>query len=100
MLIRKIGIVTRTYRHMSRYRQILTVLFKYGFGDLVDRLNLGQYIELGLRLLSREREPVEGLTRYDRVRVAFEELGPTFIKLGQSSPRGRISYQSIWQMSL
>ncbi|MBW2650155.1 MAG: AarF/ABC1/UbiB kinase family protein, partial [Deltaproteobacteria bacterium] len=84
MLIRKIGIVSRTYRHMNRYRQIITVLFKYGFGDLVDRLHVGQYLEIGMQMISRERrERVEKLTRSERLRMALEELGPTFVKMGQ-----------------
>lgn len=84
MLIRKRGLVSRTYRHIGRYRQILAVLFKYGFGDLVDRLKVGRYVEIGARVFGRERgEPVGVQTRYERIRMAFEELGPTFVKMGQ-----------------
>jgi len=84
MLIPKIGVVSRTYRHVNRYRQILTVLFKYGFGDLIDQLNVGQYIEIGLQMISRKRrERVDKLTRSERIRMVLEELGPTFVKLGQ-----------------
>ena len=69
---------------MNRYRQILSVFFKYGFGDLVDLLKIDQYIEIGLQLISRNRrERLERLTRAQRIRLALEELGPTFIKLGQ-----------------
>jgi ubiquinone biosynthesis protein len=82
--IRKIGIIGRTYRHLNRYRQILTALFKYGFGDLVETLKIEQYIEIGLQMISRKRrERLERLTRAERVRMALEELGPTYIKLGQ-----------------
>jgi len=82
--IRKIGVIGRTYRHLNRYSQILTVLFKYGFGDLVDLLKIDQYIEIGLQMISRNgRERVEKLTRAVRIRMAFEELGPSYIKLGQ-----------------
>ena len=82
--IRKIGIIGRTYRHLNRYRQILTVLFKYGFGDLVETLKIEQYIEIGLQMISRKRrERLEKLTRAERTRMALEELGPTYIKLGQ-----------------
>ena len=82
--IRKIGVIGRTYRHLNRYRQILTILFKYGFGDLLDRLSVDQYIGAGLQAISRKRaERVEKLTRPQRLRMAFEELGPTYIKLGQ-----------------
>jgi ubiquinone biosynthesis protein len=84
MFVRKIGIVSRTYRHANRYRQILTVLFKYGFGDLIDRLKVGQYLELGMQMVSRKRrERVDALTKSERVRMALEELGPTFVKMGQ-----------------
>jgi ubiquinone biosynthesis protein len=82
--IRKIGVLSRTYRHLARYRQILTVLFKYGFGDLLEMLKIDQYIEVGLQMISRKRaERAEKLTRPQRLRMAFEELGPTYIKLGQ-----------------
>ncbi|MFC1859314.1 ABC1 kinase family protein, partial [Thermodesulfobacteriota bacterium] len=82
--IRKIGVIGRTYRHLTRYRQILAILFKYGFGDLIDVLRIDQYIEVGLQMISRKRRKrVEKLTRAERIRMAFEELGPTFIKLGQ-----------------
>ncbi len=82
--IRKIGVIGRTYRHLNRYRQILTVFFKYGFGDLVELLKIEQYIEIGLQLISsKRRERLEKFSRAQRVRLAMEELGPTFIKLGQ-----------------
>jgi ubiquinone biosynthesis protein len=82
--IRKIGVIGRTYRHLNRYTQILAVFFKYGFGDLVDSLKIDQYIEIGLQMISRKRrDRVEKLTRAERVRMAFEELGPSYIKLGQ-----------------
>jgi ubiquinone biosynthesis protein len=82
--IRKIGVIGRTYRHLNRYRQILGILFKYGFGDLVETLKIEQYIEIGLQMISRKRrERLEKLTRAERTRMALEDLGPTYIKLGQ-----------------
>jgi ubiquinone biosynthesis protein len=84
MYIRKIGMISRTYRNIQRYRQILTVLFKYGFGDLIDTLKIEQYLEIGLQMISRKRrEKIETLSRAERVRMALEELGPTFVKMGQ-----------------
>lgn len=84
MHIRKIGIIGKTYRHIQRYRQILTVLFRYGFGDLVHTLKIEQYLEISLQMISRKRrEKIETLSRAERVRMAMEELGPTFIKMGQ-----------------
>jgi len=82
--IRKIGVMGRTYRHAKRYEEILNVLIKYGFGDLVDALNIKQYIEIGIEKISgKEPERIEKLSRPERLRMAFEELGPTFVKLGQ-----------------
>jgi len=82
--IRKIGVIGRTYRNLNRYRQILGVLIKYGFGDLIETLNIEQYIEIGLQMISKKRrERVEKSSRAERLRMAFEELGPTYIKLGQ-----------------
>ncbi|MFC1813410.1 ABC1 kinase family protein [Thermodesulfobacteriota bacterium] len=82
--IRKIGVIGRTYRHLNRYRQILAIFFKYGFGDLIELLKIEQYIEVGLQLISKNRrERLEKFTRPERVRMALEELGPTYIKLGQ-----------------
>jgi ubiquinone biosynthesis protein len=80
----KVGRVERTYRHVQRYRQILTVLFKYGFGDLIVALNIEQYLEIGLQMISRKRrEKIETLSRAVRARMVLEELGPTFLKMGQ-----------------
>jgi ubiquinone biosynthesis protein len=82
--IRKIGVISRTYRNLNRYRQILGILFKYGFEDLVDLLRIDQYIEIGLKMISRRRgERIERLSRPERLRLVLGELGPTCVKLAQ-----------------
>ncbi len=82
--LRKIGVIRRTYRHLNRYQQILRIFFKYGFQDFVEGLKIEQYLEMGLQLISRKRrERIEQYSRAERIRLALEELGPTFIKLGQ-----------------
>jgi ubiquinone biosynthesis protein len=82
--IRTIGVIGRTYRHLTRYRQILSIFFKFGFGDLIERLKLDQYLEVGLKMISRKQRPRDmRLTRAQRLRMAVEELGPAYIKLGQ-----------------
>lgn len=100
--IRQIGIIGRTYRHLTRYRQILTIFFKYGLGEFVDLLKIEQYIETGLQMISRkQREHTIRLSRAERVRMAFEELGPTFIKLGQvlSSQPGLIPIDIVNELA-
>lgn len=82
--IRKLGAIGRTYRHLNRYHRILRVLFKYGFDDLIERLHIDQYLESGMRMINRkQREQVHRYSRPERLRMALEELGPTFVKLGQ-----------------
>ncbi len=84
MHIKKIGIISRTYHHIERYHQILTVLFKYGFGDIIDSLHIGHYIDIVLpKSIKKQKETVKEYTLPERVRMAMEELGPTFIKMGQ-----------------
>jgi ubiquinone biosynthesis protein len=82
--IKKIGAINKTYRHLNRYQRILRILFKYGFDDIVERLHIDQYLESGLQMINRKpREQIDKLSRPERLRMALEELGPTFIKLGQ-----------------
>ncbi len=68
--------------HISRYREVANVLVKHGFGFLFDRVSLRNI--LGFRrpktVLDDE---VKKYTRPQRLRLAFEELGPTYVKLGQ-----------------
>jgi len=82
--IRQLTGVGRTYRHLNRYRQIIQVFFKYGFDELLDVLKIDQLVEFGRQKFSpTRRERVESLTGPQRLRLALEELGPTFIKFGQ-----------------
>ena len=84
MLIRRIGVIGRTYRHIQRYSEILGTLFKLGFGDLVISLKVEQYLDIGRQMVFRQKkEKIESLSRAVRIRMVLEELGPTFIKLGQ-----------------
>ncbi len=72
----------RTYRHLNRYREVVTVLAKHGFGDLLHMLRLDSYIEAGLKGVMRH-PPVDTAARPERVRLALQDLGPTFVKAGQ-----------------
>jgi ubiquinone biosynthesis protein len=71
--------------HLRRYSEIVGVLVKYGFVDVVQTLHLTPYLAAGRRVLSafgRDGHPEPNRAR--RLRLACEELGPTFIKLGQA----------------
>jgi len=71
-------------RDLGRLRDILGVLVRHGFGDTVRRLGLADTLERAGQALHREH--VADLARLPppvQVRLAIEELGPTFVKLGQ-----------------
>ena len=80
MLWQAIGAV----RDLKRVHDIASVLIRYGFGDLVRRIGMAHALErAGKALHWREPEELAHLEPSARVRRALEELGPTFIKLGQ-----------------
>jgi ubiquinone biosynthesis protein len=83
MIIRKIGLIGRTYRHIERYAEILGVLFKYGFDDLIHKARIEHYLDFGRRVFGKQDDKLKILSTPQRLRMALEELGPTFIKLGQ-----------------
>jgi len=77
--------INRNIRSLKRYRQVLGVLIKYGFGHVIEQLNINYYLELGKRIVTfgAISKGIERLTQPERLRMAMEELGPSFVKLGQ-----------------
>lgn len=67
-----------------RLAEIVSILFKYGFSEIVSRLRRKSRLAFRVRRASRdaERDLVEKPFAI-RIRLALEELGPTFIKFGQ-----------------
>jgi ubiquinone biosynthesis protein len=63
---------------LGRFRDIVTVLFKYGFDDVAERLQLP-----GMALINKTRVALPEMSTWERVRRAMEDLGPTFVKFGQ-----------------
>lgn len=69
----------RTLRNASRMRVIVSVFAKHGFANLAERLKLGRFVlEKWMPEESTAQRSVP-----ERIRICFEELGPTFVKLGQ-----------------
>lgn len=80
MLIETLGAA----RDLGRLNEIAGVFIRHGFGDAVRRLGLADALEKAGHVLHRDH--AADLARLDppvQVRLAMEELGPTFVKLGQ-----------------
>jgi ubiquinone biosynthesis protein len=67
---------------LKRYGQIIEVLQKYGFGYIVDQIGLTSR-SFTLRLKKKEKMEHLSSSKPVRARMILEELGPTYIKLGQ-----------------
>lgn len=74
----------RTVRNMRRLREIVAVLLRHGFGEIVDQLDLHPWVSFLKKLRFWEQSSDwTNRTLETRIRLSFEELGPTFVKLGQ-----------------
>jgi ubiquinone biosynthesis protein len=76
----KISSIPHIYRNVNRWGEILTILSKYGLADWISRFDLAIVRRF---LKDREGQSLSHMSRETRIRQAIEELGPTFIKLGQ-----------------
>jgi ubiquinone biosynthesis protein len=71
-------------RDVGRLYQIASILVHHGFGDLARRTGVARLLERAGRTLHLGRKrAATTLSGPERVRLALEEMGPTFVKLGQ-----------------
>ena len=71
-------------RDFGRLRDITSVLVRYGFADAVRRMGMASVLErVGETLTGSEADGLVRLGTPQRICRALEELGPTFVKLGQ-----------------
>ncbi|MEX1024392.1 MAG: AarF/UbiB family protein [Planctomycetota bacterium] len=68
---------------IGRLHDIARVFVRHGFGDLVRRSGLGRLLHRAGRALHLEVAPPSDLAPAERMRLVLEDLGPTFVKLGQ-----------------
>lgn len=80
MLRQTLGIM----RELPRLHEIASVFIRHGLGDIVHRIGIAGVLERAGAIL--QRSPANDAVTLDpaqRMRMALEELGPTFVKLGQ-----------------
>ncbi len=70
----------KRYKHFHRYREITQTLTKHGFGFLIRQLGLSEFLR-GRRL--GVKNELDRKYNAESIRLVLEELGTTFIKLGQ-----------------
>jgi ubiquinone biosynthesis protein len=77
--------LSKNYRIARRLREIVNVFIGHGFGNLIDQIHLGSFIPFFKRMGTFTNWPtiLRGPYAPQRLRTAFAELGPTFIKLAQ-----------------
>jgi ubiquinone biosynthesis protein len=74
--------LTQTYRSISRLREIALILSKHGFHQVLENVGLGRLLPLSRRFRGRTGRPGDTPVAV-QARMALEDLGPTFVKLGQ-----------------
>jgi ubiquinone biosynthesis protein len=69
---------------LGRYEQVISVLFKYGFEDVMSHPPFNRFAIANPSWVPiRDGKSVMEFTRYERIRMVCEELGTTFIKFAQ-----------------
>jgi ubiquinone biosynthesis protein len=66
-------------KNMKRFKEIMAVLIKYGFEELVQRLEIP-----GTALIKKIHPINEDLGLHERIRLAMEALGPVLSNLARS----------------
>ncbi|WP_223550376.1 AarF/ABC1/UbiB kinase family protein [Aestuariivivens sp. NBU2969] len=76
--------IVKKIKSISRYNQILKVLIKYGFEDLVQYMEENKHYTFVQKLIpSTTKKRVAKYSKWAKMRLVCEELGPTFVKFGQ-----------------
>ncbi len=77
--------IARLPRNLQRLGEIIAVFARHGFGHFISRLNLQEHIPFARRLFARRAAVTDKApTTEQRLVNALQELGTTFIKLGQT----------------
>ncbi|MCF8414889.1 MAG: AarF/ABC1/UbiB kinase family protein, partial [Crocinitomicaceae bacterium] len=76
--------IRKRYRSFVRYNQILRIFVRYGFEDIVSYMVETKRFSFIRKLLPHAtKKNAQKYTKYEKMRLVCEELGPTFVKFGQ-----------------
>lgn len=87
--------IVSTVRDIQRLREILTVLVRHGFGEIVQRSGLDRIagratphdstedLAAAKALVSTDTSPLRRIGVGERLKLVLQDLGPSFVKLGQ-----------------
>lgn len=74
----------RKIKHVTRYQQLVSILIKYGFEDALQRYKISRFFyQKSQRILHKKAHGQMHRSSAERLRLALQEMGPTFIKFGQ-----------------
>ncbi len=79
------GVISRTYHHVQRYREVIAVFLRYGFDEFLQLVHANRYLNSAFRISRRKKRKKVAVERSRpvRLRLALQDLGPTFVKMGQ-----------------
>ena len=70
-------------QELKRYNTLFSVLTKYGFEDVMANDQLKKLIPKSYLKKHPETQKLLSFSKFERIRMVLEELGPTYVKLGQ-----------------
>ena len=77
--------VITAFRDLDRLRQIAVVLARHGFGEVVQRIGLDD-----LLIGAARQDDLRAQSIGERLRLVLQDLGPSFVKLGQKIGRAHV----------
>ncbi|WP_041580510.1 ABC1 kinase family protein [Bacillus sp. 1NLA3E] len=77
--------IRKRFRHIQRYREIVNAFIRYGFGFVIKEMGLIELLSMPKRLFVEVNPETEtqNTSTGERIKMFLEELGPTFVKMGQ-----------------
>ena len=77
------NLLQKQFTHLNRYREIIQILIKYNFISLIRHLKLDKHLSYREKLKLKKIKKKNKYGYWERYRLILQDLGPTFVKLGQ-----------------